>query len=169
MTARNRKIIPVLVLYLLTGGAALAAETKEAKPASPAKKLLSKWVNPAPAAKAKTPVPGPKKPDVKTMEKKVTGTVMFIRKNKISVEFEATEEGGEDMYLPLDKEVKVQRVKDFSEIKQGDRVEVKYKQTYLEPKEKGGEPVILDTKGTLITVLKSAPPAVKAPERGLVA
>jgi hypothetical protein len=57
----------------------------------------------------------------------------------------------------LDENVKVKNIKDFSKIKRGDRVEVKYEETYLEPKEKGGEPTILKTLGREITFLKSGP------------
>ena len=96
-----------------------------------------------------------KKEVEKTVEKNVTGTVMFIRKNKMSVEFSG-KEGAGDMYIPLDANVKLQRAKSFSEIKQGDKVKVKYKLTYLDPKEKGGEPVVLKTVGIEITLLKSA-------------
>ena len=65
----------------------------------------------------------------------------------------------------LAKEVKVQRAKSFSDIKQGDQVKVKYVQTYLDPKEKGGEPVILKTEGTEILLVKSMQKPV---EKGLL-
>lgn len=98
----------------------------------------------------------------KVVEKTVTGTVMFIRKNRMSVEFASGDEGGEDMLLSLDKNVKVKQIKDFSKIKQLDKVQVRYTETYLEPKEQRGEPVILDRVGTEITFLKSASPLPKA-------
>lgn len=131
----------------------IVSAVKPAVPA-PSKSLtdIGKIVRPAVKASEE------KNKDEKVAERTVTGVVMFIRKNMISVEFNSgAQAGGEDRLLSLDENVKVKNIKDFSKIKRGDRVEVKYEETYLEPKEIGGEPTILKTLGREITLLKNAP------------
>ena len=76
-----------------------------------------------------------KKNEEKTDEKTVAGTVSFIRKNKMAVEFKESEE----IFLTIDPGVKLKRVKNFSEIGRGDKVSVKYTETFRDPKESGGE------------------------------
>lgn len=98
-----------------------------------------------------------KKPKEKKIEKTVTGNVVFIRKNKMSVEFGEDANGGQELLLSLDKDVKVKHAKNFAQIKQGDLVQVKYEEIYLDPKEKDGEPTVLKMTGKEITFLKSVP------------
>lgn len=120
-----------------------AAETKAAGPVSLVK-LLSQEKKTAAAQITQEKAPeSAKRKDEKTVEKTVKGTVSFIRKNKMAVEYAATEQGGEEIFLTIDKEVKVKNTKKFSDISQGDTVQVKYTETYREPKEKGGERFVL--------------------------
>ena len=100
----------------------------------------------APVLDAKKTAAPEKKKDEKTVEKMIKGTVSFIRKNKMAVEYAQTaERGGEEIFLTIDKDVAIKNTKKFSDITQGDTVRVKYVETYREPKEKSGERLILST------------------------
>ena len=114
----------VLSFSVVTAGTALA---KEASPVLDADKTVD----------------SEKKKDEKTVEKTVKGTVSFIRKSKMAVEYAATEKGGEEIFLTIDKDVTVKNVKKFSDIARGDTVQVRYVETYRDPKEKGGERFVL--------------------------
>ena len=122
-------------------------------------------VKPAPAelvkqeAAAKAPANKAEERKIKHRNKSVEGAVMFIRKDRMSVEFSQNgEEGGEDILLSLDKKIKLKKAKDLSEIRPGDKVRVKYVETYLEPQKKGQSPIILSMVGTEIELLKKANP-----------
>ena len=96
------------------------------------------------------------KDDVKVRSKSVTGDLVYIGKRAISVEFSATAKSSEEMLLPVTAHTKVHGPKPLAELKRGDRVSVRYEQTY---KAVAGEPdQILTTVATEITLLRSALP-----------
>ncbi len=142
-------------LLLSFGGVCLAAEVKS----SEAVPLAVKPAAPKAVAKTtpKAPAQAEKKKDEKTVVKTLKGTVMFIRRDRMSVEFsQSGDEGGEDLLLSLDKKLKLKNVKDFSKIRPGDEVRVKYVETYLEPQKKGQQPIILSMVGNEIELLRKA-------------
>jgi hypothetical protein len=101
---------------------------------------------------------GLKEKEEKTIKKTLKGTVVFIRKNKISIEVDESEAGSQEILLTLDKNIQVNNVKNFSQIKPRDQVQVWYEETYREPKIKDEAPFILKTVGKEIRLLKSATP-----------
>jgi hypothetical protein len=130
------------------------AEKKKAAQTPAAGKSFTKV--PVASKSQETSASDAKKKDEKTVEKAVKGTVTFIRKNKVAVEFAATAQGGEEILLAIGKDAQVKNVKTFSDIAQGDRVQVKYLETYREPKEKGGEPFVLSMVVQEIALLSKA-------------
>jgi hypothetical protein len=147
---------PVACSFILSSVSLAAVVSTEA----PAGKLVSKESVQKSAGVSKAKKATKKQDEKKTkemvVEKTVNGTIVFIRKNNMSVEFASGEAGGEELYLKLDKKVKLQHIKEFSKLKRGDQVSVKYLETYLEPEKKGDEPIVLSMVGTQITLVKSA-------------
>lgn len=100
-------------------------------------------VSPAKKTAAADTAVDPKFKDAKKVTKFIVGTVAYIGKNRMSVEFGSDETGSEEILLTLDPKMKLSGVKKFTDLKYGDKVEVKYRQSYLEPGKKGDEPFVL--------------------------
>ena len=96
------------------------------------------------------------KKDEKKIEKTVKGSVSFIRKNKMAVEY--SKEKGEEILLKIEKDVQLKNAKDFSEIQTGDKVKVVFVETFREPKEKDGERIVLSMVVKQIELLGKAKP-----------
>lgn len=95
-----------------------------------------------------------KKDDTKKLEKKLSGTVSYIHAGKMVVEFAP----GEEIFLTVDKDVKINRAKSYKEIARGDRVSVKYVEVYRDPKVKGGERTVLSMAVKEVSLDKKAKP-----------
>lgn len=95
--------------------------------------------------------------DEKVAYKEVTGTVTYVGKRAMNVEYAVTKEGSYEMMLPYDASVRVARVRSLADFKQGDTVRVKYRQTYRHGDK--GEKIVLDTVATEIALVRSAPSA----------
>lgn len=126
-------------------------------------------VNPAPVAKkiltdlstakpTEVLVRDEKKKNEKKIEKTLKGRISFIRKSKMAVEYEVNKDESEDMYLTVDKNVKLRNAKKFSDIGPRDLVEVKYTQTYIEPEKKESETLILSNIVSEINFISKAKP-----------
>ena len=87
-------------------------------------------------------------------QREVTGKLVMIRKNSISVEY--GQRGGDsyEMLLPLGKHVQFEHVKGLDALKRGDTVAVGYSELYRPGDD--GKPVAVKTFATKITLVKSA-------------
>lgn len=70
---------------------------------------------------------------VRTLEK-ASGEVTAISAHSISFLYARTENAEYEKYLPLDNKVKLDRYRNFSEIKKGDRIEIEYEKVVESPK-----------------------------------
>lgn len=86
----------------------------------------------------------------------VSGTVVSVSKQAFSLEFSRTQSESLEMVLPVDEKTRCQRFRGVSELRPGDRVKVKYQQTYEDGAEKEKK-TILKTLATEIAMLKRAP------------
>ncbi|MDD5584483.1 MAG: hypothetical protein PHV55_05480 [Candidatus Omnitrophica bacterium] len=85
---------------------------------------------------------GPKKPAIiKKEAKSIQGEVTWIGKNKIAVVYSRGEGSEEEMLLPFDGNVTLERVSDLSQIQQGDTVYIQYEETTQETKEGASQSV----------------------------
>lgn len=130
---------------------------------APASALLK-----TPSADKKTEVPAdPREKNAKKVEKLIKGTIMFIRKGDMSIEYAENDAlGGQEMNLAIDPKVKLRNVKNFAQFKRGDEVQAKYTQVYLEPEKAGGEPYVLRSVVTELNLVKAAVPAPKLEDKG---
>ena len=122
------------------------------------KSLEQKSAVKAPAAVAKNTAKEVKKKDEKVVERTVKGTVSFIRKDKMAVEYAADDEGGQEILLGVAKDVKFKKAKGLADIVQGDSVAVKYLETYREPKAPGGEKFVVSMVVSEIALVGKAKP-----------
>jgi hypothetical protein len=145
---RNRIwFVLVLVLSVPPSDRAMAAETKLVDVLSSGSKVTAK-----PAIK---PVlKEEKKDDTKKIEKNLSGTVSYIHAGKMVIEFSP----GEEIFLTVDKDVKVSHVKSYKEIARGDRVSVKYTEVSREPKGKAAARTVLSMTVKEISLEKKAKP-----------
>jgi len=167
MTARNRKAIveywlwkhwmttTFFVFCILISSQAMA-EVKAIQSKSVEQKSLTSSATASPAkATAKTE----KKKDEKVVEKTIKGTVSFIRKDRMAVEYDVNAvEGGLEILLGISKDAKFKSAKNASDIAQGDTVAVKYLETYREPKTPGGEKFVVSMIVKEINLVKRAKP-----------
>jgi len=147
-----------LLLFVFAFGMAVSAGAAEQKVPAPANAQPVSVASTNEKAAQTLDKETKEKKNEKTVERIVKGPVSFIRKNSMAVEFNIDKDGAEDIYLTLDKSVKVRNAKDLSGIVQGDSVKVKYLETYLEPKKKDEEPIVLSMVVTEIMLLKKARP-----------
>lgn len=148
--APKAKISAALALGLLFSVSALAA------PASSAPKTAS--LEKTPSVKVGTAkIADEREDNQKIVEKTVAGSVVFVRKNKLSVEFASNEEGAEEILLSIEKDAKLKNLKSLSQLKPGDEISVKYLETYLEPKDKDAAPTILKMAVAEIRFLRRPP------------
>ena len=96
-------------------------------------------------------------PEERIVSKEVTGEVVYIGKRAISVEFSRTADSSNEMLLPVSGDTKVEMLRSLSELKRGDTVRVSYDQTMKESRD-GGEPLLLKTAATKVTLVRRAPP-----------
>lgn len=74
-----------------------------------------------------------KKPTILKKEvKNIQGDVTWIAKNKIAIVYGRGENSEEEIMLPFDKDVALERIGDIAEIKQWDTVSVQYEETTQE-------------------------------------
>jgi hypothetical protein len=92
--------------------------------------------------------------DAKTETKQVTGQLVMVRKNKISVEYATKEDGSYEMLLPITSDVRFKHVRGLEQLQPGDTVTVEFEQTYRDPED--GERVILNTVAKEIQLVKHA-------------
>lgn len=88
----------------------------------------------------------------------VTGEISGISKKFISVVYNKDEETGVDyeMLIPIDENVQVEHKKGLGEFKKGDTVSVEYEDATVEDSAKQRK---MRRKGTLVSFVRSAPPA----------
>ena len=87
--------------------------------------------------------------------KEVTGKVIYVRKNSISVEFDRHDGGSYERLIPVDEDVHfISPLKGMADIQRGDTVRVSYNQTHSENEH--GERVVLKTVATQIALMKPA-------------
>lgn len=96
-----------------------------------------------------------KKEDKKVVEKSGMGTLVFIRSNKMAVQFTSGENSGEEMFLPFSKDIQFKKVKSFSELGYGDEVKVKYRETITPPAKEGDQPITGNRMAVEVTLIKS--------------
>ena len=99
--------------------------------------------------------PSHKKDEGITITQEVTGTVVAMTKQSISVEYAKTDASYE-LLLPFGNNLQLEHLKSLSELKQGDTVSVQYQQTYKDHDK--GEREILKTVATRLTLVRSATP-----------
>lgn len=134
------------------------AANKEAKRAS------------APKSESRTSAKDEPKKDEVVVEKTLQGTVGFIRKDKMSVEFGVDEENGvQEMLLALDKNIRFSGIKDPAGIQYGDQVRVKFLETTRIPKEKSEKAAVLGRAVTELQFIKAAPKVQKMSPDSLAA
>lgn len=115
------------------------------------------------SASAGVPVPDPAvqeealPKDAKTETKQVTGQLVMVRKNKISVEYATEKDGSYEMLLPITPDVRFKYIRGLEQLQSGDTVTVEFEQTYREPED--GERVILKTVAKEIQLVKHAVPS----------
>ena len=91
------------------------------------------------------------------VSKEVTGDVVYVGKRAISVEVSRTTASSTEMLLPVNEETTLELLRSFAELKRGDTVRVRYDQTVKENID-GGDPLILKTVATTVTLVRRAPP-----------
>ena len=95
------------------------------------------------------------KTDEKMEYKTVTGAVVFVNGQSIGVEYSRTAKGSYEMILPVSQETQLDHLISLSEIKVGDTIAAKYRQTYKENDK--GERIVLNTTATTIALVRRAP------------
>jgi hypothetical protein len=101
--------------------------------------------------------PSEEKVELKT----VTGKLGMVRPTKISVEDTVNGAYAHEYLLPVAKDVRLQHVREFKQLAQGDTVRVTYQQTYT--KNEKGDKVLLKVIATEISLIKPA-----SADKGLV-
>ena len=92
--------------------------------------------------------------DAKATIKSVTGTVVAMTKRSLSLEYKVEEKGASELLLPFGADMQFERLKSLHDLHPGDTVTVLYRQRYHDA-EDGGEPIILSTDITSLTLVKS--------------
>ena len=94
------------------------------------------------------------KSDEKIQSKQVTGELVAVSKQGISVEYSSTPQESYEIFLPITHQTRLKQMKTFSDLQVGDKVMVDYEQTYQENKK--GERIILKTVATRISLVKKS-------------
>ena len=115
--------------------------------------MMMRWALPA-AAELKPAQAAA--PEERVELKTVTGDVVYVGKQAISVEYASTKKGGFEMLLPLSSDTALVRLRSLEELKRGDTVKVRYEQTSRET-DKKDERVILKTIAREIALIRHAP------------
>ena len=108
----------------------------------------------AAAAPAVVPAATAAEDDAKATIKSVTGTVVAMTKRSLSLEYKVEEKGASELLLPFGADMQLERLKSLRDLKPGDTVLVRYRQRYRDS-EDGGEPIILSTDITSLTLVKN--------------
>ena len=86
----------------------------------------------------------------------ITGEVSAASSSGIAVQYGNGKDGAaQEIYLPVDKKTKFDRVAGASQLKYGDTVQVVYEQKYKEPEK--GKKVYLGATATEVVLLQQAP------------
>ena len=91
----------------------------------------------------------------KTQYGEVTGSVSAVSKQGIAVEYSRTRKSSSEMFLPLSDHVRLVRIRDLSQLKAGDTVQVRYEQAYKEDQD--GKRITLKTTAIEVALMKRAP------------
>ena len=97
---------------------------------------------------------GIEEPEQKVLSKEVSGQVSGASVSGLAVELEATSEGTKEIFIPVGKKTKYERVKKAADLKVGDSVRVAYDQDYR--KDKDGKWTILRTTATKVSLVRKA-------------
>ena len=98
---------------------------------------------------------GPSELEERLEHKKVTGELVTVTKQAISVEYSRTAKASYEMLLPITQDTKLVKVRSLDELQPGDTVKVQYEQTYREGED--GERIVLKTVATEIALVRQAP------------
>ena len=85
---------------------------------------------------------------------KITGEVSAASSSGIAVQYGSTKTAAKEIYLPVDKNTKFDRVAGASQLKYGDTVQVVYEQRYKEPEK--GKKILMGATATQVVLLKNA-------------
>ena len=97
-------------------------------------------------------------------KKSVSGQLVMIRKNAISVEYDQKADGAYEMLLPLGKKVQFEHVKGLDGLQRGDTVTVEYH--VLSKTGPDGKPAAVKTLAAKITLVKQASDAMRSTSAG---
>ena len=90
-------------------------------------------------------------PNEKVLSKEISGTVSAASSSGVAVEYDISKE----VFLPVGKETKYEKVVKSADLKHGDTVKVAYEQVFREDAE--GKWKLVGTRATKVSLLRKAP------------
>lgn len=150
MALKVFKSILVLILILGLRGAGFAKEEKST-PKSPAQQ--PQVALPEPSVKAD-------EPKEETLEKTLDGTIAGVSSNFIAIDYGQDEKTSFEITFVINKDTRLERIKDIKKLKPGDTVWLSYKEKVIK---KGKEIRVKERVVKVLRFLNAAKPLVEPP------